>query len=67
MALTRHTDNGNQIVYTYALADGQTLPAGSWVVGAQFLSSGMPHAYNGDTFTMTATSGGVTTTSAGHF
>ncbi len=67
MALTGHTDNGNQIVYTYALADSQTLPAGSWVVGAQFAGSGMPHAYNRDTFTMTATSGGVTTTSAGHF
>jgi len=62
-----HTDTGTQIVYTYALADRQTLPAGTWVVGSQFSGSGAPHAYAGDTFAVTATSGGVTTTSAGHF
>ncbi len=63
-----YSDNGSQIVYVYTLAPGQTIPVGSgWLVGAQFGGTGAPHAYSGDTYAVTATSGGVATTTTGHF
>ncbi len=67
MTLTGHVDTGAQIVYTYTLAGGQTVPVGSWALGAQFTGTGTTHLYGADTFALTATSAGVTTTSAGHF
>jgi len=63
-----YSDSGSQIVYTYTLTTGQTVPAGSgWLFGAQFSGTGVAHAYSGDTYTMTATAGGVTSTTTGHF
>lgn len=53
------------LVYTYTLAPGHTLPAGSrLLVGAQFSAVGT-HYYSSDSYTVTATSsnGGVNTTS----
>jgi len=67
MALTGHADTGAQMVYTYTLVGGQTVPAGSWALGAQFTGTGATHLYGADTFVLTATSAGVTTTSVGHF
>jgi hypothetical protein len=59
---------GNTLVYTYTLNPGQTVPAGSnWVVAAQFGGNGTPHPTSGDTYTVTATSGGVARTWAGTF
>lgn len=63
-----YSDSGSQIVYTYTLTTGQTVPAGSgWLFGAQFSGTGVAHAYSGDTYTMTATAGSVTSTTTGHF
>jgi len=62
------SDNGSHLVYTYTLARGQTLPAGSgWRVGSQFSGTGAPHPTRGDTYSFKATSAGVTTTARGHF
>jgi len=63
-----YNDTGGQVVYTYTLTAGQSIPAGSgWLVAAQFGGNGAPHAYSGDTYVVTATSGGATTTTSGHF
>ena len=63
-----HTDSATQVVYTYRLAPGQTVPVGSaWRIGSQYSGNGTPHATAGDTFSVTATAGGVTTTGTGHF
>lgn len=59
---------GNTLVYTYTLNSGQTVPVGSnWVVAAQFGGNGTPHPTSGDTYTVTATSGGVARTLTGTF
>jgi aryl-phospho-beta-D-glucosidase BglC (GH1 family) len=56
------------VVYTYVLNPGQTLPTGTgWLTAAQFSGNGTPHPASGDTYTVTATSGGVTRTLTGTF
>jgi len=56
------------ITYTFMLASGQTLPAGSgWTFAAQAGGNGTVHPTSGDTFTVTATAGGTGTTLNGHF
>jgi hypothetical protein len=63
-----HADNGTTLVYSYTLNAGQTIGVGSgWKLGAQFSGNGSPHATSGDTFSLTATAGGSTTTLSGHF
>ncbi len=63
-----HTDNGSAIVYTYTLNPGQTVaPGANDVAGSQHSGNGTPHSTSGDTYTVTATAGGVTTTTTGHF
>jgi len=65
---TAYTDTGSAIVYTYALNPGQTIPPGSgYVAGAQYNGNGTPHPTTGDTYTVTATAGGVATTISGRF
>jgi len=56
------------VTYRFTLASGQTLGAGSGrLFAAQTSGSGTAHPTSGDTFTVTATSGGATTTLSGHF
>src|SRR5262245_5971520 len=51
------------ITYTFTLASGQTVTAGTGrLFAAQTGGSGTAHPTAGDTFTVTATSGGTTTT-----
>lgn len=63
-----HADNGTTVTYTYALNAGQTIAAGSgWKMGSQFSGNGTPHSTAADTWSVTATAGGASTTSSGHF
>ena len=63
-----HADTGSAVVYTYTLAAGQTVPPGAgYIAGAQYNGTGTAHPTSGDTYAVTATAGGVTTTAAGRF
>jgi xyloglucan-specific exo-beta-1,4-glucanase len=56
------------VTYTFTLASGQTLGAGSgWTFAAQASGSGTVHPTAGDTFTVTYTTGGANFTQSGHF
>ncbi|HEY7201380.1 MAG TPA: SGNH/GDSL hydrolase family protein [Candidatus Dormibacteraeota bacterium] len=56
------------VTYTFTLAAGQTLSPGTGrVFAAQLSGTGSAHPTGGDTFTVSATSGGVTATQSGHF
>src|SRR5256885_1686085 len=66
--LMSNSSTASAITYTFTLASGQTLGAGSGrLFAAQTGGNGTAHPTSGDTFTVTATSGGATTTSSGHF
>jgi hypothetical protein len=69
MLLTSRTEDATRIVYSYRLATGQTLAAGSnRLVAAQFNGNGTAHPYAGDTWTVTyTTSGGTPQTVSGTF
>jgi hypothetical protein len=61
------TSNG-VLVYTYVLNSGQTVPANNnSAVDAQWAGNGTVHSTTTDTYTVTSTSGGVTSTVTGHF
>ena len=63
-----HTDGASAIVYQFTLAAGQTVAAGTnQTYAAQFNGTGTLHPTSGDTYTVTATVGGKTTTLTGHF
>ena len=63
-----HSQSDSQLIFSYSLAAGQSLPPGSgWLIGSQFGGNGVPHPTSGDTYTVLATSGGVTSTQSGHF
>lgn len=63
-----HTDGSATLVYQFTLASGQTLAAGTnQTYAAQFNGNGTVHPTAGDTYTVTATAGGKTTTLTGHF
>ena len=60
--------SATQLVYTFTLGAGQTLPAGTGrVFAAQIGGTGTAHATTGDSWSVTYTSGGTTTTSSGTF
>ena len=62
------TETASAIIYRYTLNAGQTVPAGAgWVAAAQFGGNGTPHPVSGDTYTGTATIGGVVKTFSGRF
>jgi endo-1,4-beta-xylanase len=69
MLLMSRTEDATRIVYSYRLATGQTLAAGSnRLVAAQFNGNGTPHPYAGDTWVVTYTaSGGTAQTVSGAF
>ena len=63
-----NTSTAAAITYTFTLASGQTMTAGAGrIFAAQSGGTGTAHPTAGDTFTVTATGGGVTTTLTGHF
>jgi hypothetical protein len=62
-----HADNGSTITYTFTLNSGQSLAPGSYLSAAQFGGTGTTHPTTGDTWSLTTTSGGVTSTQSGHF
>ncbi len=64
---TTHTDNGSTITYTFTLNSGQSLSPGSYLNAAQFNGNGTAHSTSGDTWSITTTSGGKTSTQSGHF
>jgi len=58
----------SQLTYTWTLAAGQTIPAGTGrVFAAQVGGTGATHPTTGDTWSVTYTSGGSTTTTSGAF
>ncbi|HXM58112.1 MAG TPA: xyloglucanase, partial [Candidatus Dormibacteraeota bacterium] len=66
--LQSNSSTSSAITYTFALASGQTLGAGTnWTFAAQASGSGTVHPTSGDTFTVTYTTGGASFTQTGHF
>ncbi|HEV7608566.1 MAG TPA: cellulase family glycosylhydrolase [Steroidobacteraceae bacterium] len=62
------TVTSTQLVYTYQLAAGQTIAAGTGrTFAAQISGNGTPHPTSGDSWSVTYTSGGTTTTASGTF
>jgi hypothetical protein len=61
--------SGGAIVYSYVLVAGGSIPANypGGVVFAQYSGTGSPHPSSGDTWTVTSTSGGTTSTLNGTF
>ena len=56
------------ITYVFTLNAGQTLPASTGrTFAVQTSGNGSLHPTAGDTYTVTYTSGGTTTTTSGHF
>jgi hypothetical protein len=69
-ALTENdVTSGGVISYTYVLNAGQSIPASysGGDVGAQWSGTGSTHLTSGDTWSVTSTSGGVTSTLNGTF
>jgi general secretion pathway protein G len=62
-----HATTATTVDYTFTLNPGQTIVPGSWTVAAQFNGTGTPRVTTGDTWTVTSTSGGVTSTRNGTF
>ena len=63
-----HTDSSSFTVYQFTLAAGQTLPPGTnRLFAAQFSGNGRAHPYSADTYSVTSTAGGRTSTQSGHF
>jgi hypothetical protein len=57
-----------QLTYTFTLGAGQTIPAGTGrTFAAQIGGTGTAHATSGDSWTVTYTSGGASTTTSGTF
>jgi len=57
-----------QVVYTFSLAAGQSLPAGTGrTFAAQFSPGGSTHPTTGDGWSVSYTSGGTSTTTSGTF
>jgi lysophospholipase L1-like esterase len=66
--LQANGSTASAITYTYTLASGQTIPAGtSRLFAAQASGSGTAHPTGGDTFSVTFSTGGGATTQSGHF
>jgi hypothetical protein len=66
--LQANSSTASAITYTFTLASGQTLARGtSWTFAGQAGGSGTAHPTSGDTFTVTYSTGGASTTLSGHF
>jgi len=66
--LQSNSSTASAVTYTFTLASGQTLSSGNGrIFAGQLSGTGTTHSTTADTFTVTATSGGATTTTSGHF
>lgn len=65
--ITQAFTSGANLVYSFALASGQTINAGAGTFAAQMNGNGVPHDVTGDLWSVTYTAGGATYTQAGHF
>jgi hypothetical protein len=63
--ITESHVSGATIVYTFTLAAGQTLNAGSWKFAAQMDGNGTTHGAAGDSWTVTYSAGGKAYTQSG--
>jgi hypothetical protein len=63
------TTSGGIITYSFVLTAGQTITAGyqSGTVYAQYGGNGGAHSMAGDTWSVTSTSGGITSSLTGTF
>ncbi|MET0326754.1 MAG: type II secretion system protein [Ilumatobacteraceae bacterium] len=64
---TSSTVIGGAIVYTFTLNPGQTIVVGSWTLNAQWSGTGTQHPVAGDTWTVSTTSQGRSSTITGGF
>ena len=67
IVVAAHTISGSQILYTYTLVAGQTLPAGNWRIGSSYSGDGTPHPAAGDSYAVNAIGGDATTSLSGGF
>ena len=58
-----NSSTASTITYTFTLASGQSLNAGSYTFAAQMSGNGSVHPTSGDTFSITSSAGNLT----GHF
>ena len=66
--LQSNSSTASTITYTFTLASGQQLAIGSgYTFAGQMSGNGTTHSTTADTFTVTATMGGTSTTRTGHF
>jgi endo-1,4-beta-xylanase len=66
--LQSNSSTATAVTYTFTLASGQTLTPGSGrIFAAQLSGTGTTHLTTADTFSVTATVSGLTTTQSGHF
>ena len=62
-----HATAGGFIAYTFTSNAGQQIVAGTWKLDGQSNGTGTVHGRSGDTWTVTSTAAGVTTTLSGTF
>jgi hypothetical protein len=66
--LQSNTTTASTVTYAFTLASGQTLAPGTgWTFAAQAGGSGTLHPPSGDTFAVTSSTGGASSTLTGHF
>ena len=62
-----HNVSPGSVVWTFTNVSGQTIVPGTWKIDAQTSGTGTVHITAGDTWSVTSTSGGITTTRSGTF
>ncbi len=64
-----NTTSGGYITYTYNEPSNQSIPANyaNGQIGAQFGGTGAVHPFTGDTWSVTTTSNGITSTQSGAY
>jgi len=66
--LQTNSSTASAVTYTFTLASGQSVsPGTNYIFAAQSSGTGTAHPTSGDTFTVTFSTGGASTTQSGHF
>ena len=66
--LQSNSSTASAITYRFTLASGQSLGTGTaWKFAGQAGGSGTAHPTSGDTFSVTFSTGGASSTQSGHF
>jgi type II secretion system protein G len=60
-----HSVSASSVTYTFVA--NTSIVGGSWLLGSQYSGTGTPRVTSGDTWSVTSTSGGVTSTVSGTF